>query len=234
MQGYSSKQIGIPQDDIGDMSRLLANFFLQDHDREMSKRAAKRKAGYFRFADDQLFSAGSAEDCTALLVEASKSLHGINLSINSGKVTHFSSRGDFELYWCFDLFELLEDLTNEIQLHKAIDLYLRLIEKGVSFRKTSALRRLLNIDFSILKATHRDVLEREFLQSEFLSHLRPFELQRLRKNLGDDERLFRQLDDIAGTILFNSYLYNLISLYREHRKDYDLAVLYEYVQRLKL
>jgi hypothetical protein len=233
MQGYSSKQIGIPQDDIGDLSRILANFFLQQHDQKMRRNCKRFKAQYLRFADDQIFCAGSIDDCRALLVEASKSLHELNLNINSGKVIQFENREGFEQYWCFELFDSLSDITNQVQVNKAIDIYFDLVNRNVQFRRHSALKRLLNVDFSMLTRKRRITLEQYVLDPDFLTELKPFELKRIREIIGDDARVFRELDSIAENILFNSYLYNLIKLYSECRKDFDLSILYGYIQRLK-
>src|SRR3990172_4784297 len=57
LERYSEKSVGIPQDDIGDCSRILANFYLQDYDAFMKKECDKRSALYLRYADDQIIFA---------------------------------------------------------------------------------------------------------------------------------------------------------------------------------
>ena len=53
-EGFTTKTVGLPMDEIGDCSRLLANFYLQDYDNFMFKICKKNGAKYLRYADDQI------------------------------------------------------------------------------------------------------------------------------------------------------------------------------------
>jgi len=122
-EGYGCKSVGIPQDDIGDCSRMLANFYLREYDEFMlaTLQDTTRCERYLRYADDQIIMAETPDDARRILFQASTELHKIGLNINSGKVHHFSSREDFAYYWAFDLFDLLADSGNITSVNKAAE-----------------------------------------------------------------------------------------------------------------
>ncbi|BAU64568.1 hypothetical protein STA3757_19400 [Stanieria sp. NIES-3757] len=106
---YSLKSVGIPQDEVGDCSRILANFYLQNYDAFMKAECDKYGACYLRYSDDQIIMAQSEDIAYEILFEASKELFKINLNINSSKVEPFYSRDEFYEYWAFKIFELLDE-----------------------------------------------------------------------------------------------------------------------------
>ena len=65
-----------------------------------------------RYTDDQIVMTRNADDTRLVVFNASKELHEIGLNVNSGKVVEFSSRDDYEYYWPFSPFDLLEDKEN--------------------------------------------------------------------------------------------------------------------------
>ncbi len=148
---YSQKSVGIPQDEVGDCSRILANFYLQDYDAFMKAQCDNNRACYLRYADDQIIMAHNEEIAYEILFEASKELFKINLNINSSKVKPFYSREDFYKYWAFELFELLDDPNNVDKVNQGIELYFKWLDDGVHFRHDSVLRRIVSVGLSIVK-----------------------------------------------------------------------------------
>lgn len=112
-EGYSYKLVGVPQDTIGDCSRISANFYLQDYDESMKELCDTSNAKYLRYADDQIIYSNNKMTGRQILFEASKCLFKIGLDINSGKVVEFDSREQFNQYWAFEIFELLDDKKNK-------------------------------------------------------------------------------------------------------------------------
>ena len=82
-EGYSMKTVGLPQDEIGDCSRILANFYLQDYDSAVYEVCERHDAKYVRFADDQIIYAANSEVAKNILFEASKELMKVNLNFNA-------------------------------------------------------------------------------------------------------------------------------------------------------
>jgi hypothetical protein len=99
IEGYNIKTVGLPQDEIGDCSRILANFYLQDYDSAMRTICEKYNSQFIRFADDQIIFTTDKDTARLILFEASKELFRINLNINSSKVKEFANSGEFETYW---------------------------------------------------------------------------------------------------------------------------------------
>lgn len=232
-EGYANKKIGIPQEDIGDCSRILANFFLQDYDLAMKHLCRDLGAEYVRFADDQVFYVKTKEDCQKVISEASRNLFSVNLNINSGKVKEFTCKEEFNEYWAFEIIDKLNDRKNQIQINSAIDNYFDNLDKNVEFRQNSVLKKLLSVDFNLLTSERKSRLLNEFYNSDFLSTLSFWHLEKIREKVANDELLFQQLDEIAEKVVFNSFLYNLMSLYKKHRKDYDFSKIIEYIDNLK-
>ena len=221
LEGYSSKTIGIPQDEIGDCSRILANFYLQDYDLAMKEICDHYGAKFIRFADDQIIYSKSKEDATNILFEASKLLFKINLNINSGKVKEFKSKEEFEIYWAFEIFENLKDIENEEKINAGVEMYFDNIDKGIKFRNTSVLRRILKIDFEFIKPALRHRLLSGFFNPDFLSGLELWHFRKIRVKVNNDDEFFKMLDSLAETIIFNSFLYQLLNFYKKDRAGYD-------------
>jgi len=49
---YERQSMGIPQDEVGDCSRILGNFYLQEYDNYLYKLTKKENSAYLRYADD--------------------------------------------------------------------------------------------------------------------------------------------------------------------------------------
>lgn len=233
IEGYNLKTVGIPQDEIGDCSRILANFYLQEYDLVMKTICEDQGARYIRFADDQIFYSKSSESSKIILFESSKELFKLNLNINSSKVKEFKSRDEFDTYWAFEIFELLDDKENKENVQKAVELYFTNIDKGVNFRNISVLKRLLTINFDLINPELRHKLISGFYNPEFLSQLTLWHYRRIRSKVDNDKDFFNILDGQIDTVLFNSYHYQLLNFYNKDRKDYDLLKLKKRIFELK-
>jgi len=108
---YSRTSKGIPQDIIGDCSRVLANFYLVSFDREMRKKALGSNSDYFRYADDMVITCNDEKQCSDLVFFASQELHKLGLNINATKV-RFDTSARFNERWGFDVMYDLE--SNDI------------------------------------------------------------------------------------------------------------------------
>jgi hypothetical protein len=124
LEGYVDKKIGIPQDEIGDCSRILANFFLQEYDKKMYELCNSYNSTYLRYADDQIIFCKNKNQARHILFEASKILFKNDLILNSSKVIEYTSEKEFNDYWAFELFDLLADKDNKEYLNKAAEEYL--------------------------------------------------------------------------------------------------------------
>lgn len=225
IEGYNIKTVGLPQDEIGDCSRILANFYLQDYDSAMKSICDKYNSKFIRFADDQIIFTHNEETARLILFEASKELFKINLNVNSSKVKEFKSKAEFEIYWAFNIFDLLKDKENAENINKGIEIYFSHIENGTNFKDSSVLKRLLTINFKLINPKYRHRLISSFFNQDFLYNLNLWHLRRIRIAVDNDKDFFIQLDSMIPKAIFNSFLFNLRLFYSKDRKDFDLKII---------
>jgi hypothetical protein len=234
LEGYNPKTVGIPQDEIGDCSRILANFYLQDYDLAMSEICDKLGAKYIRFADDQIIYAKDLQTAKKILFEASKELLRLNLNFNSSKVKEFKSKEDFNTYWTFEIFELLKNKTDKILINKGIEKYFENFDNGVKFKEGSVLKRLLSIDNKLIKPKYRHRLISMFFNPDFLAQLGVWHFKRIREFVNNDVEFFEELDNLVPVVPFNSYHYNLLAFYKKERIGFDCTVIENKIEKIKL
>ncbi|PIP53439.1 hypothetical protein COX08_00915, partial [Candidatus Beckwithbacteria bacterium CG23_combo_of_CG06-09_8_20_14_all_34_8] len=220
-EGYAEKTVGIPQDEIGDCSRILANFFLQDYDQRIYELCRENDCKYLRFADDQLIMAKNKRSADIILSHTSKELFKINLYLNSAKISRIKSKDDFNNYWCFELFDLLAEKNNKDNINKAVKLFFEMSEKDKLFIKHSALRRILNVNFKLIEAPLRYKLFAMIYEEYFLSNTDIWYMNKIAKNTDDKEELYNNLDNLAQTCLHNAFHYNLLKFNKRWRPDKD-------------
>lgn len=234
LEGYNLKTVGIPQDEIGDCSRILANFYLQDYDLVLNDICGKHGGKYIRFADDQIIYARDLHTARNILFEASKELLRINLNFNSSKVKEFRSRDEFNVYWAFDIFGLLQDKTNGTNINTGIVQYFENIDNNIRFRDGSVLKRILSVESTLIEAKHRHRLISMFFNPDFLAQLSVWHFKRIRVFVNNDAEFFGELDKMVKTVPFNSYHYNLLAFYKKEREGFDVSEIEKRIKHIQL
>ncbi len=207
---YAEQTVSIPQDEVGDCSRILANFYLQDYDKHIYELCEKHNCCYMRYADDQILMSENSDKNERILFEASKELFKIGLNINSSKVDRFRSQEEWDYYWCFDLFNLLGDKNDTGNIQLAISKFLQLNKSQC--RYDSVLSRILNRNLDDISFDLRIKFLSEVLSDEYILNSSDRIILRIFSLL--DERSKSQflgkLKLLADKALFNSYHYNLL------------------------
>lgn len=234
LEGYNLKTVGIPQDEIGDCSRILANFYLQDYDLVMKEICNKYKAKYIRFADDQIIYAKDLQVAKNILFEASRELQKINLNINSSKVKEFKSKAEFDKYWAFEIFELLKNKMDQTLINKGVEKYFECLDNSIEFRNNSVLKRILSVESNLIEPKFRHRLIGMFYDPDFLSQLNVWHFKRIRQFINHDLDFFKELDKMVSTVPFNSYHYNLLAFYKKERKGFDCSEIEKRIEEIKL
>ena len=235
-EGFSTKTVGLPQDEVGDCSRLLANFYLQDYDKFFYRLCTKNKSKYLRYADDQVIFCPNKEIARKILFESSKQLFKIGLDINSSKVIEFKGKSLFEKYWAFEIFELLDDMSDRKKVRKAVSKYFHYKKYNVSFRESSVLKRLVSINFRLLNSKQKNGLFDSFTETEFLSRLDWWFINKLYNNIDTKRKeiLLRRLKRIQKKVNFNSYHYNLKIFYNKNKIPFDNKGLVKIINGIKI
>lgn len=139
---YLDSRRGLPMDVIGDMSRVLANFYLVEFDRTFSERVGDMGGKYIRWADDMTFTARNKEQAIALVYFASEILHTHGLNINASKVD-FRQKGEFELGWGFEILDKLESHAENVDV--IFDEIVTWCRREDFRRKDTLIKRLLTL-----------------------------------------------------------------------------------------
>lgn len=230
---YTEQTISIPQDEVGDCSRLLANFYLQDYDQYLYTECDKRNCKYMRFADDQILMSTNKEDAEDILFAASKELFKIGLNINSAKVERFY-RTEWEYYWCFNLFDLLGDPKDIRKVSLAVDTTLALDRQKCRF--DSVLRRLLNCRVDKISIDRRLKFLSLVTDPDFLVNCNARMVLSIYKLMskGEKKNFVQSLMILMRKARFNSFHYNLIMAARQGLPLRPMGEIYKKISELKL
>ncbi len=233
--GFSENHVGLPQENIGDCSRLLANFYLQDYDCFMKELCDKNNSRYLRYSDDQIVFAPSKEIANKILFEASKFLLNQGLNFNSNKINVFKNKNDFNVYWCFDIFRLLSKKDKE-SINQAIEIFLERLKDNKNFRMESVLKRILSIDINKIEPMFRHKLLSIFYNKDFLSKIDYWTLNKLYNRIEESkkEEFLIILKDLANSVIYNSFHYNLVKFYEMNNISYDKEILTNRINELRI
>lgn len=147
---YTENNVGIPQNEFGDQSRLLANLYLNEYDEKMYEVCQNTDAIYSRYADDQIILFNKEEDINEIMFIANKELRKIGLNINSSKTRKFSKEELIDFY----LFKPLEKLEQGKYDDAVTEFFKIVIKSGgiKNVRSDTFFRRCLSLklnNFSI-------------------------------------------------------------------------------------
>ncbi len=206
------KSVGIPQDEVGDCSRILSNFFLQDYDDFMYKECVKKEGCFLRYADDQIIFTKTKVDAEELMYSASHRLFEEGLNINTGKTKEFTNFQEFDDVYGFTIFDNLKFENQDI--NKAFEMFVNKKNTNQNFRESAVLKRLLHDKIRIeeLQNQNRIKLLSYLWDEDFLLFSNSHFMKQVYRLLRDDcekEEYLRTLDSIDKKTLFESYKINL-------------------------
>lgn len=215
---YERQSTGLPQDEVGDCSRILANFYLQDYDQFVRSLVKKNKSGYLRFADDQIIGSTNEKTAREILFLASKELAKIGLNLNAAKAKFFT-RKEFFQYWSFDIFTLLEKSNNKENINKGFSIFQNRKKAGIKFKPDSVLRRLLGCDLSKISPRTRNNLINYLLDESFLTNISGYYLGKIYNLLNEAERksFILKINKLSEYILFNHFHLRVLKFSKENK-----------------
>jgi len=221
---YNKQTVGIPQDAMGDCSRILANFYLQPYDKIVYELCKQNKCKYLRYADDQFIFSEDKNKLHILIFKVSKKLNSLGLSVNQKKVKIKTTK-ELINHRSFKIFDLLKDDKDKKDKNKVeqfVDHYLDLLDKaGLSNIKnngTPLLNRALfcpalkNIDFS-----KKMKLISCYLDDEYLKNNKAVYFEKIYKllNKSDKEQFIKKLDFLSRKLIHNAFHYELLNFYEK-------------------
>lgn len=214
-ENFKQKNIGIPQDEVGDCSRVLANFYLHEYDSYINSIAESLNCKWLRYSDDQIIYAHDEYSAKKLLYLASNYLAKINLNINPKKIECFSQQEDFFSYWSFDIYQYLAPPYTKFNIEAAIKILLSRSSSNKPFRRESALKRIINVlsksQIKIDKAL-KTYLEGQITKDDFILTCGRYELNNIYRLVNPTlkKELASKLNSLAKTYFFNQFHYSLL------------------------
>ncbi len=236
IEGYATKFVGIPQDELSDSSRLLANFYLQDYDAHMFKLCNNINAQYLRYADDQIIYANNRTEAEYLVFESSKYLSKIGLNLNTAKVKYFENQFEYSTHWAFEIFNLLTNKSDSKHLNAAFEKYLFWKENKYDFKEQSLLKAFINCNFSLFKSNNRTRLIELLFQDDFIQKMNNWQMKRLYDNLSEENKkiFLSKTWSLIPLCNFNHYHYNLMKFYNKANLEFNEEYLINRINELKV
>jgi hypothetical protein len=221
--GYNRQVVGLPQDALGDFSRLLANFYLQDYDSKMHIVCKKADCKYVRYADDQFIFLKSINLAPKIAFLASSNLNLINLSINQMKVKIMTT-GELIRERSFEIFNILpndESKKSKIKVENFAKEYIKLLDANgldkLKNRGTPLLNKLLfcpalsEIDISTRQKVIGCYLDEHYLKNANSKQL--FKIYELLEENGKNE-FIDKLVNMSKGIIFNTFHYQVLDFFK--------------------
>lgn len=217
-ENYKTKNIGLPQDEVGDCSRILANFYLHEYDAFIKNEAEKIGCKYIRYSDDQMFYTHNEKEAKLLLFKASNYLSKINLNINQKKIDRFTSQKEFDYYWSFDIFDFFVKPLDKKNIEQGLKLYLKRVRSKKNFRRESILVKIIGVLFEAkqnkikIKASFVNDFKKVILQEDNVLTYKHYNLLKVFNLLNNKEKkLFvKKLEKLSDEYLFNNFHLNLL------------------------
>jgi len=229
---YNKQTVGIPQDAMGDCSRILANFYLQPYDKIVYELCRQNKCKYLRYADDQFLFSEDKNKLHILIFKVSKKLNSLGLSVNQKKVK-IRTTEDLIKYRSFKIFDLMKEDKNKKDKNKVeqfVDYYLNLLDKSgldnIKDSGTPLLNKALfcpalkDIDFS-----KKTKLISCYLDDEYLKNCRAVYLEKIYKllNKNDRHQFIKKLNSFSRKLIHNAFHYELLNFYGKNKIDSQLV-----------
>lgn len=230
---YNKQTVGIPQDAMGDCSRILANFYLQPYDKFVYELCKQNKCKYLRYADDQFLFAEDEKKLHILIFKVSKKLNSLGLSVNQKKVKIRTTEELIEnrSFKIFDLLKEDKDRKDKNKVEQFVDCYLDLLYKSglvnVKDNGTPLLNKALfcpalkSIDFS-----KKAKLINCYLDDKYLKNAKSIHLEKIYKLLSKNEKpeFIKRLNSLSQILIHNAFHYELLNFYEKNKIDNHLVL----------
>lgn len=206
---YHLKSVGIPQNEFGDQSRLLANFYLQNYDKTVKQICDISNAIYIRYADDQIIIVKDIKRLNNIMYVISRELNCLGLNLNASKVKKYNKE-TIQILYGIPIFKLIDDKKYDEAVDKFFDFYNR---KDVDFNYTSSLKRFLNIGFDKFNISNRNKLKSIITEYQFVRESNEYYMKKIYNNLLEEEKndFIDLIYKISEETTYNSFHYNAIN-----------------------
>ena len=228
---YSIKTVGIPQNEFGDQSRLLANFYLQNYDESIKNICDLSNAKYIRYADDQIIILKNIEKENNIMYVIARELNLLGLNLNASKVKKYNKE-TIKILYGIPIFKLLD----ENKLDEACDLFFRYKENTeFDFNYTSSLKRFLNIGLKNFCMSNSSRIKAIITEYQFVKESNSYYMEKIYYNLSSEEQqgFIELIYKIAEESKYNSFHYNAINFLKKINKEENFDKLLNLIKDIK-
>jgi uncharacterized protein YfkK (UPF0435 family) len=218
--------VGIPQDALGDCSRILANFYLQPYDHFVSETCKKMGGKYLRYSDDQFIFSNNQNDLEQMVYLISKKLNSMGLFVNQKKVRFFST-AELTEYRSFNLFDLLKtkkDRNDKVKVEKFVDKYLDLLDNNhlVNLKndgKPLLTRALFSPAIKKIDAGKKNMIVKSLLDENYLAACKSKHLELIYNLLSNREKkvFIIRLKKLTEKFMHNSFHYEVLDFFDKNQ-----------------
>lgn len=228
---YHLKSVGIPQNEFGDQSRLLANFYLQNYDKTVKQICDISNAIYIRYADDQIIIVKSIEKLNNIMYVISRELNCLGLNLNANKVKKYNKE-TIQILYGIPIFKLIDEQKYDEAVDKFFDFYNR---KDVDFNYTSSLKRFLNIGFDKFNMSNRNKLKSIITEYQFVRESNEYYMKKIYNNLLKEEKkdFIDLIYKISEETTYNSFHYNAINFLQKINVTDNIDEIISRIQEIK-
>ncbi len=228
---YHLKSVGIPQNEFGDQSRLLANFYLQNYDKIVKQVCDISNAVYIRYADDQIIILRENEKLNNIMYVISRELNSLGLNLNASKVKKYNKE-TIQVLYGIPVFKLIDEQKYDEAVNKFFEFYNR---EDVDFNYTSSLKRFLNIGFEKLNMSNRNKLKSIITEYQFVRESNEYYMNKIYSNLLKDERgdFIDLIYKISRETTYNAFHYNAINFLKKINITDNIDEIISRIQEIK-
>lgn len=228
---YHFKSVGIPQNEFGDQSRLLANFYLQGYDKKIKQICDKSNAQYIRFADDQIIIVKDKSKINDIMYVISKELNTIGLNLNASKVKEYN-KDTIQIFYGIPIFQLLD----EKKYNEAAKKFFEYKEnEKVDFNYISSLKRFLNLGLDKFNMSNRSKIKSIITEYQFIRESNEYYMKKIYENLDIEEKkeLIELIYKISKETTYNSFHYNAINFIKKCKIDTNIDDIISRIEEIK-
>ena len=229
---YHLKSVGIPQNEFGDQSRLLANFYLQNYDKIVKQICDISNAVYIRYADDQIIILKENEKLNNIMYVISRELNALGLNLNASKVKKYNKE-TIQILYGIPVFKLIDEQKYDEAVNKFFEFYNR---EDVDFNYTSSLKRFLNIGLDKFNMSNRNKLKSIITEYQFVRESNEYYMRKIYNNLLKEERgdFINLIYKISKETTYNAFHYNAINFFNRINVTDNIVEIISRIQEIKM
>ncbi|MDD4151837.1 MAG: reverse transcriptase domain-containing protein [Candidatus Gracilibacteria bacterium] len=221
---YNKSTVGIPQDALGDCSRILANYYLQKYDSYVYDLCGD-DFKYFRYADDQFIFGNNIDELEEKIFKVGIFLNKLGLSINQKKVEYWQVEKLLE-YRSYNLFDIIsEDSISNDNIEKFISeivmLYKQNGHEKLKSKGLSLLNKAIILNLNNVNLGDKLYLKSLFLDENYLKQAKPYQFGYIYNLLEENEKenFIKLLYNIAEKYKYNQFHYSVLQFFENQKLD---------------